>query len=208
MSHPELQSKTLFQSPKKGSETNSSALKDACTSQLLPYTGSNLRKKHANVAAQVSLEVETGVSELQARPHTTQQVDGGQDNEGECVPGQRLSGKHLYPLRHLADPPPFLRPLGSRHKGAESVAVAARALFTGAVGKRDTGFTKEDRGRISRAPFPHGASVWVGRHGRGVAGEPRPAASRARVPWRTASTADGLLCAPPSAGTEIGGAPW
>lgn len=36
MSHPELQGKTLFQSPKKGTETNSSAVKGACTSQPRP----------------------------------------------------------------------------------------------------------------------------------------------------------------------------
>lgn len=65
-----------------------------------------------------------------------------------------------------------------------------------------------NQGRISHAPFLHGASVWAGHHGHAVvAGEPRPEASQARDPWSPASMADGLLPEPPSAVAVIGGAP-
>lgn len=72
------------------------------------------------MAAQVSLEVETGVSELQPRPHggglcsrhTTQQVVGGQDNEGECVPGQRLSASTFTHFAISPTHPHFFVPWG------------------------------------------------------------------------------------------------
>lgn len=67
----------------------------------------------------------------------------------------RRSGLAASAFTHFTISPalsPSLRPLGSRHKGVDDLAVTTRPLFAGATGRRDTGFAQgtQDQSR----PFP------------------------------------------------------
>lgn len=84
-------------------------------------------------------------------------ICGGQRAPTMWIPGFELrsSGLAASAFTHFTISPalsPSLRPLGSRHKGVDDLAVTTRPLFAGATGRRDTGFAQgtQDQSR----PFP------------------------------------------------------